>query len=235
MCPIRKSRSTWRRAISADDGAALVIALMAVLLLAALGLMLVLNSAAEVMLASHFRLGQEAFYAADGVAERVIDELAGSADWSNVLTGVEGSAFVDGGAADTRILSDGSTIDLAKASNLLNCAHAAPCTIAEMEAITADRPWGPDNPRWRLHAYGLLDEMVSTHTINSNMYVALWVADDQSDGDSDPSTDSNHSVALHAESFGPGGVHKILEMNVGRAGTSEAPTGVKVLAWRELR
>ena len=235
MCPIRKSPSTWRRAISADDGAALVIAVMAVLLLAALGLMLVLNSAVEVMLAGHFRLGQEALYAADGVAERVIDELAGSADWSNVLTGVEGSAFVDGGPADTRILSDGSTIDLAKASNLLNCAHEAPCTIAEMDAITADRPWGPDNPRWRLHAYGLLDGMVSTRTINSNMYVALWVADDQSDGDNDPLTDSNHSVALHAESFGPGGVHKILEVNVGRAGTPEAPNGVKVLAWRELR
>jgi len=67
------------------------------------------------------------------------------------------------------------------------------------------------------------------------MYVALWVADDQSDGDNDPFTDSNHSVALHAESFGPGGVHKILEVNVGRAGPPEAPNGVKVLAWRELR
>ena len=235
MYPIRKLRSTSRRGISADNGAALVMALLAVLLLSALGLMLVLNSAAEVMLAGHFRLAQEALYAADAVAERVMDELAGSADWNNVLTGVEASGFVDGGLPGARTLSDGSALDLAKATNVLNCAHAAPCTLAEMDAITAERPWGPDNPRWRLHAYGPLSGMVSTQTINSNMYVALWVADDQSDGDNDPLTDSNLSVALHAEAFGPGGVHKVLEVDVGRTGTSEAPSGIKVLAWRELR
>ena len=77
----------WRRGISADNGVALVIVLMAVLLLGALGLMLVLNTLTEVMVAGHYRLAQEAFYAADGVAERAMDELAGNLDWNSVLIG----------------------------------------------------------------------------------------------------------------------------------------------------
>jgi hypothetical protein len=224
-----------RRAISADDGVALVLALMAVLLLTVLGLMLVLNTATEVMVAGHFRLGQEALYAADAAAERVMDDLAGSADWNNVLTGVERSGFVDGGSPGARTLSDGSTIDLMTTTNLLNCAHAAPCTTVEMDAVTADRPWGPNNPRWRLYAYGPLGEMVPTNTVNSSIYAGVWVGDDQSDNDNDPATDSNEAVALHAEAFGPGGVHKILEVNVGRAEPLQAAAGIRLIAWRELR
>src|SRR5438874_2307508 len=122
------------RAISADNGSALVIALMAVLLLTALGLMLVLNTATEVMAAGHFRAAQEAFYAADAAAERVMDELASRADWNTLLRGAERSVFIDGESPGARTLSDGSTIDLAKATNLLNCGHAAPCTAAELDA-----------------------------------------------------------------------------------------------------
>src|SRR4051812_12516891 len=130
-CPIRRSLSMWRRGISADNGVALVIVLMAIILLVALGLMLVLNTLTEVMVAGHYRLAQEAFYAADAAAERGMDELAGSFDWNSVLIGAQQSGFVDGQGPGARTLSDGSTIDLTNATNLLNCGHAAACTPAE--------------------------------------------------------------------------------------------------------
>jgi hypothetical protein len=225
----------WRRGISPDNGVALVIVLMAIILLVALGLMLVLNTLTEVMVAGHYRLAQEAFYAADAVAERGMDELAGNFDWNSVLIGAQQSGFVDGQGPGARTLSDGSTIDLTNATNLLNCGHAAACTPAEMDAQTADRPWGSDNPRWILYAYGPLAGMVSGSTVNSNMYVGLWVADDPSEIDHDPLSDSNDAVALHAEAFGPGEVHRIVEVNIGRVESLHPESGIRLIAWREVR
>ena len=217
-----------------NNGAALVIALMAMLLLMALGLSLVLSTGTEAMIAAHFRTSQEAFYAADAGLERVMDELESAADWNSVLRGAERSAFADGSPSGTRALSDASTIDLTKATNLLNCGHAGACTPAEMDNSTADRPWGLNNPRWSLYAYGPLSAMVSTNTINSSMYVAVWVSDDQTENDNDPTTDGDDPsnpgsrvMTIHAEAFGPGGTHKVLEATIGRTR--------RLIAWRELR
>ena len=225
-----------------EAGMALVIALMAMLLLMALGLTLVLNTATEAAIAGHFRVNQEALYAADAGLERVMDELGSAADWNAMLRGVNRSAFVDGAPSGARTLSDGSTIDLAKATNLLNCGHAGSCTAAEMDASTADRPWGVNNPRWSLYAFGLLSTLVSTGTINSNMYVAVWVSDDQSDNDNDPTTDGDDAsnpgrgvITIHAEAFGPAGTHKVLEATVGRPASSQPAGGIRMIAWREIR
>ena len=219
-----------------NSGAALVIALMAMLLLLALGLMLVLSTAAETLIAGHFRTGQEAFYAADAGLERVIDELAGVADWNSVLQGTRRSAFTDGSPSGVRTLSDGSAINLTGATNVLNCGHAGACTPPEMDASTATRPWGANNPRWCLFAYGPLSAMVPTGTINSSVYVAVWVSDDASENDADPTSDTDDPsipasgvVTVHAEAFGPGGTHRALEATVGRR-----QGGIRVIAWREL-
>jgi hypothetical protein len=224
-----------------DRGAALAIALLAMVLMAALGTMLVLSTAMDVMIAAHFRTSQEAFYAADAVLQRAIDELESTADWNVVLRGAALSAFSIGASTGPQIMSDGSTIDLAKATNLLNCAHAAACTPGEMDAVTADRPWGPNNPRWTLYEHGPLSAMVPTSTINSGMYVAAWVADDTSENDNDPMTDGSDPlnpgsgvVALHAEAFGPGHTHKVLEATLGRLIVSP-PSGMRIISWREIR
>jgi Tfp pilus assembly protein PilX len=194
-----------------DRGAALIIAIMAMLLLMALGLMLVLNTAAETLIAAHFRTGQEAFYAADAALERVTAELDRMADWSGALSGARRSAFVDGPPSGARTLSDGTTIDLGSQTNLLNCGHAAACAQGEL---------GPSP--WTLYASAPLSAMVPTGTINSNMYVAAWV----SDAASDP---GGAMLNVRAEAFGPGGTHRAVEATLRRAEGE-----VRVIGWRSV-
>ncbi len=242
MYPINRSRSTSRRATLADEGAALVMALLAMLLLLGLGLMLVLSTMTEVLVAAGFRAGQEALYAAEAIAERVIDDLAHAPDWNDVLRGTGRSAFVDGLPPGPRTLSDGSIIDLATSTNILNCGHAAACTPAEMDTSTSGRPWGPNNPRWTLYAYGPLSSVVATGTINSNLYVAGWVADDQSETDDDPTRDGDDPgnpgssvVVVHAEAFGPGGAHQVVAVTIARVDPEAPARGVRQVGWRQRR
>jgi len=218
--------------LSSDRGAALIIALMAMLLMTALGLALMLNTTTEGMITGNYRFGQEALYAADAGVERVMDDLLTVPDWNNILQGNVRSAFVDGSPSGTRTLPDGTSIDLTQATNVVNCGHVATCAIAEMNTSTEDRPWGANNPRWKLYAYGPLSQMIPTATINSNMYVVVWVGDDQSENDDDPTTDGNAStnpgtgvLAMHVEAWGPQGTHKVLEVTVAKTNSSQLERG----------
>ena len=223
-----------------DEGLALVIALLAMALLIALGMALVLGTATEVMIAAHFRTAQEAFYAADAALERAIDELGSSVSWNSALQGLERSSFVDGSPSAARTLSDGAPLDLTKATNLLNCGHSGSCTSGEMDASTEDRPWGLNNPRWTLYAYGPLSRMSppGSSSIDSNMFVVVWVADDQTDNDNDPTMDGEDPsnpgsgvIVAHAEAFGPGGAHQAVEATLARL---REASGVRVIAWRRI-
>ena len=40
----------------------------------------------------------------------------------------------------------------------------------------------PNNPQWKLFAWGPLSDMLPNNQIDSPMYVAVWVADDPADG-----------------------------------------------------
>ncbi|HEV3216124.1 MAG TPA: PilX N-terminal domain-containing pilus assembly protein [Vicinamibacterales bacterium] len=225
-----------------DRGLALVIALLAMLLLSALGLALVLNTAVEGLVAGNFRAAQEALFAADAGIELTIADLQTVPDWNVILRGERQSTFADGSPGGSRTLSDGTAIDLTQATNMLNCGHAAACSVDEMSSATAERPWGANNPRWNLYAYGPLNAVVSTGTINSSMYVAVWVADDQSENDDDPTMDGASQtnpgsgvIVVRAQAFGPRATHKVLEATVARSWTGQAADEVRILSWRELR
>lgn len=192
---------------NSQAGAALIIALMAMLLLMSLGLMLVLSTALETLIAAHFRAGQEAFYASDAGLERVMDDLDRAVDWSTVLTGADRSAFVDGPSPGTRTLSDGSSIDLTAATNQLN--------------------GGVNNPRWNLYAYGPLNAMVPTGTINSDLYVAVWVCDA-------PQDPGSGVMAVRSQAFGPGGIHRVVEATVTRQETLPPAHGLRLIAWKQI-
>ena len=141
---------------------------------------------------------------------------------------------------------------------MANCQQVDPCSDAQMDANTAERPWATNNPRWRPYAYGKLSDMLpASDTINSPYFVLLMVADDPSETDGNPSKDGitpcppNQTVgcnpgtgvlALRAEAFGPRGAHAVLELLVARADPADSdyndPSGgsaVKILSWREVR
>jgi Tfp pilus assembly protein PilX len=230
--------------IRRENGIALIIAMMAMLLMTALGVALILTTSSETMISSNFRNGQEALYAADAAIERAMDDILTVPDWNKLLDGSTQSAFVDGAPTGNRTLQDNSTLDLGTALNVANCQRATttPCSIAEMNTNTAERPWGPNNPRWQLYAYGNLQDMMpGSNTINSPYYVIVMVGDDPSDNDNDPLHDGvvvcgvgqdpatcnpgTGVLALRAEAFGPRGAHKVIEITVARTDTTELERG----------
>jgi hypothetical protein len=220
-------------------GAALIVVLLAMALMMWLGLALVLGTAGEVLVASHFVTGEEAFYAADAGLESAVDEIDRVPDWSLLLQGAVRSVRSDGPPSGARRLVDGTTIDLAGLTNTLNCGHAAACTPAEMDASVAARPWGANNPRWTLYAYGPANDMIPGES-DSVMYVVTWVADDQSETDNDPTTDGASGgnpgsglIVVHSDAYGPADARRTVEATIARPLGSMEPT--RVVAWRSIR
>jgi Tfp pilus assembly protein PilX len=220
---------------------ALVVALLTMLLLTALGMSLMLTTTTETMVSTNYRDGIEAMYAADAGIERVMQDLLTVADWDTVLASADGvvsnvtSGFVTGDLAP--VLGDGKTLDLVKATNSANCPHisppsSSPCSDSDMDLSTGNRPWGTNNPRWRLYAYGPVEDFIPTGTLNSPFYIAVWVADDPSETDSDPSADGADDtnpgmgvIQLRAEAYGPGGARRIIETTLARTDSTEIERG----------
>ena len=222
---------------------ALIVSMMAVLLMMALGGALVVMTTIEAKIARNYRNHSESLYAADAALERAVDDLGAIPDWNTLLSGASTSAFVDGPPAGTRTLADGATLDIGDALNMANCAKPTGCSPADMDAVTLDRPWGPNNPRWQLFAYGRLSDMAPSAVVDSPFYVLAMVGDDPSENDSDPLHDGvspgnpgSGVLAIRAEAWGPSGAHKILELTLVRTdSTGPGPVGLRLLSWREIR
>ena len=218
-----------------ERGVAVLIAIMALLLMSALGTALILTSTSETIIAAHFRNGIEGRYAADAMIERAMDDVATAGDWNLLIDGSLRSAWVDGPPAGMRKMTDGSTIDLAQVINLANCQKSTPCSQADLAAVTAHRPWGVNNPRWTPYAYGPLRDMLPlSGTIDSSYYVLLLVGNGPSAA----------LLAMRAEAFGPRGAHVVVEVTAGRASLSgdekdynddPGQGAMNVLSWREVR
>jgi hypothetical protein len=196
----------------------LVIALMSLVLLTALGTSLVVVANTEQRAAANYASSRETIYAADGALQIAARELLMVADWNGMLATGTLSGFVDGPPSGARPLGDGTAIDLTAATALAN---AEP------------RPWGANNPIWRLFAFGWL---------GPRTYVVAWTADDSAENDGDPATDGGGPanpgsgvVAIRAEAFGVGGAHKVLEATVRREVEAGGGPIVRMRSWQEIR
>ncbi len=219
-----------------EDGIALLFVILAMLLMMALGVALVLTTSTETIIAANFRNSAEGLYAADAALERAIADLLTVSDWNPLLGGLVRSAFVDGAPGGSRTLVDHSLLDLDQTTSLANCQKTTPCSSAAMDAVTPERPWGANNPRWQLYAYGLLSDILPAGTLSSSYYVIVMVGDDPSENDDNPlrdGVDENNPgtgvLAMRAEAFGPRGAHKVIESTVART-----ETGVRMLSWRTI-
>src|SRR3954468_17943892 len=133
---------------------ALLVALMAILLVMALGSALVLAASIESAIARNFRNSSEALYAAEAGVERAVGDLNAIADWNAVLSGAAPSGFADGMPAGVRTLPAGQRIDPAAVATPATGRQTSLCSNAAMDAATVDRPWGANNPRWQPFAWG---------------------------------------------------------------------------------
>jgi hypothetical protein len=202
-----------RTRLTNQDGSALIIALMAMMLLTALGAATVMVSRTETAIANNYRNSQEALYAADAALERVVQDLLMAPRWNDILAGNLTSAFTDGSGTSSKTLPTGGTITLSAATQEL-----------QTETNTANL-WGANNPVWQLYAWGPIDELTDAVNIDSPMYVAVWVADDPAETDGNPAVDQNGTLTLHAMAMGPSGTRKVIEITVARTAVTEIERG----------
>ena len=226
-----------------EQGIALIVALLSITLMTALGMALMLTSQTETLISANYRDSMEGEYVADAGLERVMDDVLTIPDWNQVLTSSDGvtagitSGFHDNAPSSPILLPDGRTLNLANATNMINCSKITTCSDTDMNTSTIDRPWGKNNPRFRLYAWGPMNDLIPTGTVNSNYYVAVWIADDSTENDDNPSKDGDPPVngatsnlgagvlTLRAESFGPAGAHHVIEATIAKTDTTEIERG----------
>lgn len=210
-----------RARLASEEGTALIIALMSMMLLTALGAAVIMVSRTETAIANNYRNSQEALYAADAAIERVVQDLLMVPRWNDILANDPATAgvaftksgFIDGAATAQKTLPGGGRLRLTSATTELQTA-----------TDTANL-WGANNPQWRLFAWGPLSDLANDIAIDSPMYVAVWVADDPADNDGLPLIDKNGVLTLHAEAIGPGGTRKVIEVTVARTSGTEIERG----------
>ena len=183
------------------------IALMAAMLLTALGSATVLLTTVETAISANYRNGQETLYAADAGIEHVLQDLLAASDWSAVLSGQMGSSFVDSTMVPT--LPNGALLDLSAETSRL-----------QQDTDTAN-VWGANDPIWRLYAWGAVDDLLPGTEVNSSNYIAVWVGDDPSETDGDALSDANGVLTIRVEAFGPFNTRKVVEATVARGSTSD--------------
>jgi hypothetical protein len=224
--------------IGDQHGIALIVALLATTLLAAIALALALTTAMDVKIAANQGSSQDVLYAADAGLDRALAELRITANWDAVLQGIQASPCVDGPSGTTRSLGDGTVIRPSDVVNTANCAHPAPCATGEISALSDDRPWGANNPRWTLYAHGPLDQFIARPSNGSPAYIIVLVADDQAEIDGDPSIDGEPGhpgagvLLVRALAYAASGAHASIEATVFRRDAAER---AQVRSWRRLR
>jgi type II secretory pathway pseudopilin PulG len=224
-------------------GMALVVSLIVLGVLSGLGLALLTIFASEPGTNANQRDAALALYAADAALELAVHELAALADWTPVLAGLVASGRVDGAPSGTRLLPGGDQVDLSSLSNGLTCGRPVACSEAERAAMTVERPWGPNNPRWRLFIHGPPGSLglpgLEAH------YLAVWVGDDATERDGDPTVDCGSGapdegrgmVRCHALAIGPRSARRAIEAVIvrrcgGADGTGPCAPGIRVQSWQ---
>jgi Tfp pilus assembly protein PilX len=208
--------TTLRTRARSETGTALIMALMSMMLLTALGAAVIVVTNTETRIADNYRNSQEALYAADAAAERVVQDLLMIPRWNDILTGAAKSAFVDGAATGQKTLPAGGRVTL--------CCDTNSATGQLQAATNAANLWGPNNPQWQLFAWAPLGEILPG-VIRSPMYVAVWIADDPAESDGVPAADVNGTLTVHAEAYGPSGTRKVVEVTVARTASTEIERG----------
>jgi len=186
-----------------------VIALLATLLLTALGLSMALLGIEESMLSLHERTSRALRNAASAGAQLALADLRLAPSWDPLLAAgaVPPLSAVPGRFLDSTVTPQapwsGAPLDLAAATAALQAATAASRGAAD--AVQT----------WRLYLSGPLVRAAPAAGTGP-WYVAVWIADDKADIDGDPTADSNGLLSVHAAAYGPGDAVVSLDLTVRR-------------------
>lgn len=229
-----------------ERGVSLVLVLLVTSLLAAIGLGLALVVATHLMAEGNYRRTVTMLGAAEAGIELAAHDLAMEPDWDAVLRGLAHSSRTDGLPSGVRPLPGNGSLDLDTQTNLITCGRASGCSDAQITSDTRERPWGPNNPRWRLYAYGSFGAF-GPFVRPGPYYLLVWVTDDGRESDGDPGTDGGGAdqagrgvLRARADVFGGFGARKAVEAELARVcwkegGGERCQPGIRVQSWREIR
>jgi hypothetical protein len=228
-----------------ERGIALILVMLVTSFLSALGLGLMLAVFMDRLATGNMAGSVAMLYAADAGIELAARDLAQMDNWDAVLTGAEQGSVTDGAPSGVRDVPGGGTVDLTATTNVLNCGKVTTCTTAQMNANSTERPWGTNNPRWRLFAYGPMAQF-SQLVRPAPCYLAVWIGDDPREQDGNPLSDQPNAnqpghgiVRVHAETFGAAGMRRAIEAELWRicpgGGSEGCQPGIRVQSWQELR
>ena len=211
-----------------ERGTALLLALGLTAILGALAAVVGVTARAETLIGGRFHQAREAHYAAEGALARALQDLASAPEWDSVLAGAA-SSFRDGDPATPR--------EVTGSDRYVLCCGPSSVSASIQQAGNGGLSWGADTPQWRLYAWGPVRSWLPAGVL-SPFHVAVWVADDPSDGDGDPLMDANRVVALYSIALGPTGGRRAVRALVGRprdAAGAPLERGVQTLSWYETR
>lgn len=198
-------------------------AVLATVLLSGLGLAIALLGIEEAMLASRERTVRGLRTAAEGAAQAAVVDLDGLGSWDAVLAG---SASLDVCAVRAAFSEStltpaapwgGATIDLRGLTASVQAdsdAGRGPADAAQRWCLFANAPFGavvPGSAPW---------------------YLAVWVADDPAESDSDSARDANGTLAVQAVALGPANGRATVDLLLRREDRPDGSHALRVLSIR---
>ncbi len=172
-----------------ERGAALVLAIIAIVLMSALSASLVVLSNTELKIAANYADAAELRYVAEAALEIALQELASIPDWSVLPGGPAASALTDGAPGGRRTLSDGTSVDLDEL-------HA--------QAVA-------DDSTARLFSFAPAERLQPGASLAVNAYIVVWIGDDLA---AEPEI-----LTVRAEAFGASRTRRMLAARVQRTDT----------------
>ena len=217
---------------SSHRGIALVLALLAIAFFSAMAGGLILSTVLGRTVAENYEEAADLANVSDSALELTARELSAIAEWDDVLNGVRTATLVDG-VAGPRTMPDGVVIDLVTLTNERTCGRVTVCTTAQVSEYAPERPWGPNNPRWRLFIHAPFPALPVMPRNGGPVYVVVWIGDDARETDGNPSLDGagaeqegRYVVRARVESFGARGGRHAVEAELARMCAVEAEAAV---------
>jgi hypothetical protein len=223
-------KPTFARAAAADcRGSVLLSVLLLMLLFAAVSIGMAAVVRMEIAVGARFVEAAEALYAADAGLNLTIAEMRTLADWTSVLSGASQSALSQGTFSGAKRLPGGGTV-------LTCCGPSSVAGRLERESAASPVAARASLP-WRPFLWSALDQ-VAPRSPPGRLFLAVFVQDDEEDGDGDGARDANGRVVVRSEAVHPDGLRRAVEALVARDPGDPArgiAPAVRLLRWREVR
>lgn len=229
--------------MSTQRGIAVILVMLIVSLLTTIGLGLSLIVMMDGYASANLRESVSMLYAADAALALAARDLSHIEDWNAVLAGNVRGTIVDGPPPGVRALTQTSFIDLDAIGNELTCGLSVACPETQITSSTRERPWGANNARWQLFAYGPVRKFAQFARPVPG-YVTVWIADDGREEDGDATRDGaegsagNGVIRIRVDAYGPHGIRRPIEAELARLcidAVEPCARGIRVQSWREVR